>query len=207
RTAARELGYSPNPAAQRLALGRNRILGVFTFEPIFPLAQQDFYHPFLLGIEQEAEEQDYDLLLFTSARTGGKKRQRKLFNGGSNRLALADGAVLLGREEDRSDVKRLIEVQYPFVYLGRREIDGLSVPYVGADYVTATADVVKHLASLGHTRFAYLGWLSDHEASSDRWAGYQAARADLGLSPDKAGRRRLQPTDVTGVVVRGCLYE
>jgi len=72
RTAARELGYSPNPAAQRLALGRNRILGVFTFEPIFPLAQQDFYHPFLLGIEQEAEEQDYDLLLFTSARTGGR---------------------------------------------------------------------------------------------------------------------------------------
>lgn len=198
REAARELGYSPNPVAQRLARGRNQILGVFTFEPIFPLTQKNFYHPFLIGIEQEAEDLSYDLLLFTSARSDPGRRQRQIFRGGVNRLALADGSILLGREEDRSEVSRLIEQRYPFVYLGRRVIDGVSVPYVGADYVSATAQVVEHLAGLGHRSFLYVGSLGDHEANLDRRLGYARALAALGLPDDPARQRRIQPDEISG---------
>ncbi len=198
RQAARELGYLPNPVAQRLARGRNQILGVFTFEPIFPLAQKSFYHPFLIGIEQEAEDLSYDLLLFTSARSDPGRRQRQIFRGGVNRLALADGSILLGREEDRSEVSRLIEQRYPFVYLGRRAITGFDVPYVGADYVSATAQVVRRLVGLGHRSFLYLGSLGDHEASLDRRAGYAHALEELGLPNDPARQRRIQPGEISG---------
>ncbi|MEX2535060.1 MAG: LacI family DNA-binding transcriptional regulator [Trueperaceae bacterium] len=203
RQAAQELSYLPNPAAQSLAGGKNHILGVFTFDPIFPLTQQNFYHPFLLGIEQEAEDQDYDLLLFTSARTGEGQRQRQIFRGGINRLGLADGAVLLGREDDRSEVSQLIRQHYPFVYIGRREISGAEVPYVAADYASGTEQVMRHLAELGHRRTAYLGSLGDHEANIDRREGYSRAITALGLPDDPSWKRRIQPEELTEEILRG----
>src|SRR5262245_34360687 len=62
-----ETGYVADPVARRLAARHNRILGVFTYEPVFPSGNSDFYHPFLVGIEQRAEELGCDLLLLTSA--------------------------------------------------------------------------------------------------------------------------------------------
>lgn len=68
RAAMRELSDMPNPVARSLATGQNRILGVFIYEPVFPLQTESFYFPFLVGIEDEAEAKDYDLLLFTRSR-------------------------------------------------------------------------------------------------------------------------------------------
>ena len=42
RRAVQELGYVPHPIARRLAGGRNYLLAVFTYEPIFPFEQRDF---------------------------------------------------------------------------------------------------------------------------------------------------------------------
>src|SRR5512133_2402972 len=72
--AVEELGYVANPVARSLAGGKNRLLGIFTYEPIFPFKHHDFFYPFLLGIEEEAEAQGYNLLLFTNVtNTDGKR--------------------------------------------------------------------------------------------------------------------------------------
>ena len=84
--AAAELGYAVNSVARSLKGGRNRLLGVFTFEPVFPVDQRDFYFPFLLGIEEATAEFGYDLLLFSSASAGG---DRRIYASGVNRLKLA----------------------------------------------------------------------------------------------------------------------
>ena len=71
----RETGYVADPLARRLLQQRNQIVGVFTYESVFPSASADFYHPFLSGIEETAEELGCDLLLFTSAPvTDGRRR-------------------------------------------------------------------------------------------------------------------------------------
>ncbi len=70
--AIRETGYVADPVARRLAARHNRILGVFTYEPVFPSAQRDFYHPFLVGIEERAERLGCDLLL--SHQRAGRRR-------------------------------------------------------------------------------------------------------------------------------------
>ena len=54
--AVKDLGYVPNAAARNLRNKRNRLLGVHTFEAVFPHARDDFYVEFLLGIEERAEE-------------------------------------------------------------------------------------------------------------------------------------------------------
>src|SRR5918993_1148378 len=91
------LNDKADPAARRLAGVGNKILGVFTYEPAFPTASQDFYAPLLSGIEQAAEELGCDLLLFTSAPV--VNGTRRLFHE-HNRLRLADGCLLLGVEMD-----------------------------------------------------------------------------------------------------------
>lgn len=179
RAAARALGYVPNPVARRLARGRTALLGVFTYEPIFPLEHRDFFYPFLVGIEEAAARLGYDLLLFAGSAAGSS--QRRVYQDGINRLQLADGAILLGRRERKSELRRLSAEYFPFVYVGRREVPGTRISYVAPDYERATADVVVRLAALGHDRIAYLGAADPREPARDRETGYRHALDRLGL--------------------------
>lgn len=124
--AVKELGYVPNAAARNLRNKRNRLLGVHTFESVFPHAREDFYFEFLLGIEERAEEIGYDLVLFTS--TGTSDGRRRIYRDGTNRLNLADGTVLLGAATDREELARLWHDGYLFVHIGRREVPGARSP-------------------------------------------------------------------------------
>ncbi len=176
----RETGYVADPIARRMAKGLNRILGVFTYEPAFPSAQADFFTPFLLGIEEEAQQQNYDLLLLTSAGVGNNL---KIFSE-NNRLRIADGCLVLGREFDRQELVRLVAEDYPFVAIGRRDDAGGPVPYVGGDYAAGTRRLVEQAIALGHSTLAYIGPDGPAESVSDRWRGFSSAlgeEARLGL--------------------------
>lgn len=96
-----------NPAARSLAGGQNRMLGVFTYESIFPVEHRNFYYRFLVGIEHEAEQMGYDLVLFTS--TGGTDGKRRIYRNDGNRLRLTDGAILLGLAEDKHELQQLVQ--------------------------------------------------------------------------------------------------
>jgi DNA-binding LacI/PurR family transcriptional regulator len=181
--AVQALGYVADPVAQSLAGTRNRLLGVFTFEAIFPVQFRDFYYPFLVGVESAAEERNFDLVLFTS--TTASDGRRRIYRGGSNRLRLADGAVLLGAEDDKAEVQRLVDEQYPFVFIGRRELPSSQVSYAAADYAAATCELVEYLFALGHRRVAYIGAAVVNESAADRRRGYREAftRGDWPLDP------------------------
>jgi DNA-binding LacI/PurR family transcriptional regulator len=164
---------------------------VFTYESVFPSASADFYHPFLSGIEESAEELGCDLLLFTSAPvTDG----RRLVFHDNNRLRIADGSLLLGRRIPAEELSRLVAENYPFVSVGRRDNpllpDGspATVPYVGADYTTATATVTSQALRLGHEKVAFVGPGEGAESSADRLKGFkQVAPRGVHLSPAKPG--------------------
>ncbi len=190
----RTTGYVADPIARRMAKGLNRILGVFTYEPAFPSEQADFFAPFLLGIEEEAQAQNYDLLLLTGAGVG---RERKMFADG-NRLRIADGCLVLGREFDRAELKRLVTGDYPFVAIGRREDAGGPVPYVGGDYASATRELVEKARSLGHGRLAFIGPSGSAESVVDRWRGFSDAttgNAEMALHVDEVGGSAAETLD------------
>ncbi|MBM7787402.1 LacI family DNA-binding transcriptional regulator [Tenggerimyces flavus] len=180
--AAAELGYAGNPAARSLAGGRNQLLGVYTFESIFPAESADFYHPFLVGVEREAEVRGYDLVLFTSST--GSDGSRRIFRDNVNRLRMADGCVLLGNDTDRSELDRLAQEDFPFVFIGRREVPGRQIAYVSPDYVAPTVEAVAHLAELGHRKVAHVGSGSSFEPCVDRVDGFLRGRERYGLDSD-----------------------
>ncbi|WP_327009352.1 LacI family transcriptional regulator [Dactylosporangium sp. NBC_01737] len=186
--AIRATGYVADPVARRLVSGRNRILGVFTYEPVFPSTAADFYHPFLVGIEQRAEQLGCDLLLFTSSSqaSGAGGGGRKIFHADS-RIGIADGTILLGRRVDRDDLVRLVGEGHAFVSVGRRDDAGGPVPYVGADYPAAVTALLQRAGGLGHTRVGYLGTGGPAESHADRLRGFQAAGGAVHLRPPQRG--------------------
>ncbi|MCA1222433.1 LacI family DNA-binding transcriptional regulator [Streptomyces sp. 8L] len=175
--AARALGYVPDPAARRLAAARNDLLGVFSFTATFPTDVQHSYYPFLVGVEQEAAARGYDLVLFTGSSSGGAGAAGPDALG---RVRLADGCLFLGRHAPAAELGRLVGDGFPAVHIGRRdELEGLA--WVGADYVSAAADVVAHLAGLGHRRIVLVREDDEAPASTDRESGFLAGLGKAGL--------------------------
>jgi DNA-binding LacI/PurR family transcriptional regulator len=177
--AIRETGYVADPIARRLAARHNRIIGVFTYEAVFPSGTGDFYHPFLVGIEERAESLGCDLLLLTSAPV--VEGRRRIFHE-DNRLRLADGCVLIGRSFDRVELSRLVADGLPFVSVGRRDDAGGPVPYVGADYPAAVSELVRRAVALGHVRLAYFGQGGGPESHADRMRGFATAVNEAGVT-------------------------
>ncbi|WP_166664175.1 LacI family DNA-binding transcriptional regulator [Actinophytocola oryzae] len=180
RAAIAKLGYVPNMAARQLAGGRNDVIGVFTYSPIFPTAAEDFYYPMLQGIEEAAEHAGQNLLLFTGGPVS-PEGTRMIYRDGVNSLQLADGSILLGRDSDSEEVRRLSADGYPFVYIGRHTEEHGDVSYVTANYAEATTAAVTRAVGLGHRQVAMIATDLWHPAMADRAEGFHAARAALGL--------------------------
>lgn len=176
----RDTTYVADPAARTLAGARNSLMGVFTYEHAFPAETSDFYTPLLMGVESAAESLGVDLLMFTSAPIADGRR--RLFHENS-RLRLADGCLLLGREMDSDELTRLDESGYPFVAIGRREAANDRIPYVGVDYVTATAELTENALARGHRRFSYVHLPLTAESSRDRLTGLSTTLNNAGLEP------------------------
>jgi len=180
--AARNLGYSPNPVAQMLASGRNRIVGFFTFEETFPYGQEDFHHRYLLGIEHRACERDFDLLLFT--------------RGGMNTLRLADGTIFIGTDPDPEGLERLLAEGYPFVLIGRTRLPLGRIDAVVHEHGMAAGRATEHLLGLGHRRLAVLSEAVDAEFIAERVDGCRVAAAAGGASLVEITGRAARDPDV-----------
>ncbi|GAA2756304.1 LacI family DNA-binding transcriptional regulator [Actinopolymorpha rutila] len=197
--AARELGYVADPIAMRLAGRQNFLLGVHTFSAAFPVDIENSYYPFLAGVEQQAATRGYDLVLFTGAAPSGDHPARA---DAVHRLRLADGCILFGRTVPVAEIARLLDDDYPLVYIGRRDELGARLPFVGADYTDASRQVVEHLAGLGHERILYVREPDDALASDDREKGVKLGLANAGLTERAPTVVRSEGSDLTPAWVR-----
>ncbi len=198
---ADRLGYVADPAARRLAAGRSFLVGLHTFTPTFPVDLRSSYYPFLVGVEEEAAAKGYDLLftgLSGSEAPGGRESAL-------SRLQLADGAILIGRHPQVGEIERLLDDGFPLVYIGRRDEFGDRLPYVGADYVQASADLVRHLCGLGHQRLLYVRESDEAVAAADRERGFLAGLVATGLPAEPDSVVRTDGGDLTVDRLRGWL--
>ncbi|MDQ3789714.1 MAG: LacI family transcriptional regulator [Actinomycetota bacterium] len=168
---AEDLGYVPHPVATRLASARTNMIGLYTFRATFPTDVADSYYPILVGVEDAAAALGQDLVLFTGAAGQSPEAIR--------RVRVADGCLFFGRHVPDEPIARLVDSGFPIVYIGRRPELGGRIPYVGADYVTASADVVARLRALGHRHVRYVRETDDAPSSADRERGVRQAGATV----------------------------
>lgn len=196
---AQDLGYVPHPVATRLASARTNMIGLYTFRATFPTDVADSYYPILVGVEDAAAALGQDLVLFT-----GTAGERTHSAAAIRRVLVADGCLFFGRHVPDEPIARLVDSRFPIVYIGRRPELGGRIPYVGADYVTASADLVTRLRELGHRRIRYVREADDAPSSHDRERGVRQAGAEVTRLTDRlpaAAVRSWLREGVTAIVV------
>ncbi|CAM5465949.1 LacI family DNA-binding transcriptional regulator [Leifsonia shinshuensis] len=176
RDVVEELQYVPNVAARALRNSRNGLIGVYTYERVFPLNPDDYYNEFLHGIEEGAVALGLDLVLFTSS-LATSNGSSSVFRAGSNRLGIADGTVMLGSKKSDEELARLAGEGYPFVFVGKRDVPGVLVPCVTADYFSAMSSVIDLLREYSHERVLYVGGLVRGQPQLERLRGYESFAA------------------------------
>ena len=84
-------------------------------------------------------------------------------------------AFLWARRPIVDELKRLQEANYPFVYIGRREVPDSQINWVINDYRKGSAEATQHLLDLGHRHLAFTSGRIENEAQIDKYDGCKDA--------------------------------
>jgi LacI family transcriptional regulator len=175
-TAARRLGYRPNPLARSLRSRRSNIVGVMLFDITDP-----FCTPILRGIENSLYQGNL-LSLLADAHNEPRRFERYLEMLLDRRvealIVIANWLVM--------DIKLLADVtrrQVPTVIVGR-EIDIDTANTVSADNEAGAAAALDHLFRLGHREIAFIRGPKTLASSGQRWKGIRAYAQSAGLQLD-----------------------
>jgi LacI family transcriptional regulator len=169
-----ELGYYPNTQARALVSGRSRIFGLIVSEitnPFFPEIVQTF--------ENLAVENGYEILL-TSTVHDPKRMELSVRRMIERRV---DGVALLtfGMEDSLIEHLRFHKVPLVFVDVGP---NAPGVTNIRINYQNGIRQAVQHLASLRHTRIAFVTGPSLLKSARARKEAFLQAMVEIGLAPD-----------------------
>jgi LacI family transcriptional regulator len=179
QTAARRLGYRPNPLARSLRSQRSNIVGVMVFDITDP-----FCTPILRGLENALYQANY-LSLLADAHNEAHRFERYLEMLLDRRV---EGLIVVANwlVTDIKLLADLTEKQVPTVIAGRAfEIENIST--VSVDNENGAALALEHLYRLGHREIAYLRGPKTLASSGQRWKGIRnyAQSAGLRLDPKR----------------------
>lgn len=169
---AQTLGYLPNASARTLRTQRSRVIGV-----VLPTLLNPVFAECLQGIAQAAVSAGYAILPFASEYLLAQEdRAVHLLLAGN-----VDGMILVVSDPATSiALQRLAEAGLPYVLAYNRHPDH---PCVSVDGEQAVAELVAHLAALGHRRITMVsGQFSASDRAQQRWRGFQRGMAAAGLA-------------------------
>ena len=160
-TAARSLGYRPNPLARSLRSQRSNIVGVMVFDITDP-----FCTPILRGLENSLYQSSY-LSLLADAHNEPHRFERYLEMLLDRRV---EGLIVIANWLV-TDIKVLADLtrrQVPTVIAGR-DFDLASVSTVSVDNEGGATLALEHLYKLGHRDIAFLRGPKALSSSGQRW--------------------------------------
>src|SRR5262245_16495963 len=166
---ARELGYTPSPAARSLKSGRQGCIGV-----VVETSQGSWFTTILGGIEETLEAQSISVMLGSLALRGQYDSSAVLRWVRDRRV---DGIIFVrctAREKNLVDAARRSNLPVAFVAPDEHFEAG---PIFGARNRDAAYALTEHLVSLGHTEFQFVGGPRDSVDTQDRLRGVRDALA------------------------------
>lgn len=176
--AARDLGYVPDAAAQALASGRSKTIGLLLARRPHLIASDMFLTQILDVLAHEINRQGMRLLLQVVEDFQDREAYLKLVR--SNSL---DGVIYSGPRIEDTALHSLLEHNIPTVLMGT--LPGSTYYFVDVDNRAAAHRAVSHLVGLGHTRIAIItNALASYAAAVERLQGYQDALTEAHLPID-----------------------
>ncbi|MFF8949588.1 LacI family DNA-binding transcriptional regulator [Streptomyces sp. NPDC014940] len=180
------LGYTPNTLARSLVTSRTRSIGLAVSAISNP-----YFTEILQGVEAAALDAGYGLLIADPH--DDPVHERKVVQLLHERRV--DGVIVAPSAQPRDLVAYLGRHAVPAVFLDRvlpadGHLAGAADPYrapfdqVCAENSGPMADLVGHLAGLGHRRIGLVAGLPGLSTTEERVAGYRRALAAAGLAFD-----------------------
>jgi LacI family transcriptional regulator len=178
--AVEELGYEPDVRAQTLRTGGTRTIGMIAIDMFNP-----HHWEFAEGVEQEARERGYNVLLFTRS-LDPQYIQRMMKDLMGRRL---DGLILSGRlieasEDARNTIPRIQRHRLPVVEVNDQPPE-YTLDCIIADYRKATEEAMAYLISLGHRRIGMVYGVVEQSLGVDRLEPYRETLHHASLPVDE----------------------
>ncbi len=175
-TAAKRLGYRPNPLARSLRSQRSNIVGVMVFDITDP-----FCTPILRGLENSLYQSNY-LSLLADAHNETNRFERYLEMLLDRRV---EGLIIIANwlVTDIKVLADLTEKQVPTVVAGR-EVEFDLASTVSVDNEGGAAMALEHLYRLGHREIAFLRGPKALSSSGQRWKGIRTFAQSTGIALD-----------------------
>jgi LacI family transcriptional regulator len=167
RTAARELGYTPDPAARSLRTRRSGIVGV-----VIPDLTNPVLPPIVRGIEETLWRAGLACLVADT----DNDPEREAVAVSELQARRCDGLVVASATRESATVRALAAAG-PAAVLVTRDVDGAGLSFVGGDDAAGVEAALNHLAGLGHERIGYLAGPADLSTTHTRLRAVRRAMA------------------------------
>ncbi|VXB86019.1 LacI family DNA-binding transcriptional regulator [Frigoribacterium sp. 9N] len=177
RQAADDLGFVPSVRGRSLSAKRAFTVGLVVHRDPFVLESDPFFGSFIGGLESVLDPRGYALILqMGSAADEPLDRYRRLAAG-----RRVDGVVLNELTVDDPRVELVRELDLPAV--GVNPAGDFPLPAVRQDDSAGIGELVEHLVSLGHRRFAHVAGPGRFVHSRRRGAAWRDAVVGAGHEP------------------------
>jgi len=177
-SAIEELNYRPQSAAQILASKKTNTIGL-----ILQAISGEFFSPLLRGIERGAQENGYNLLIYSTQDSRAIDPMFPIPVGEHN----TDGVLVYVNSLNHQELKRFYQIAFPVVLIHQTPPAGLQIPCVTIENKSGARKIVDHLIDVHNYRhIAYLAGSADQEDTHWREMGYRESLAshDIPFDPE-----------------------
>ncbi|MDX6259231.1 MAG: LacI family transcriptional regulator [Kribbellaceae bacterium] len=160
---AREMGYTTNPIARALAVGRTGVIGL-----IVPDIANPFFPPIIKAVQARAGRKNTAVLLADTDEHASDELERARVLSKQ-----VDGLILVSPRTPEGRLAEFVQLA-PVVFVNRRVEGAPSIIIDNSDGIT---QAVLHLTALGHRRICYLNGPRRSWSNGQRRAALQEACA------------------------------
>jgi DNA-binding LacI/PurR family transcriptional regulator len=173
RRVAREMGYTANPVARALSVGRTGVIGL-----IVPDIANPFFPPIIKAVQARAGRKDSAVLLADTDEHAGDELERARVLSKQ-----VDGLILVSPRTPDERLGEFVQLS-PVVFVNRR-VDGASSIII--ENSDGFDQAVQHLTALGHRRICYLSGPRRSWSNHQRRASLAAACIEYGAELTEFG--------------------
>jgi len=172
--AIKELNYEPNSAAQSLARGKSKVIGL-----LIPDLTDPFIMEVVDSVDRELVKKGYFLALSVIGRNDKDSDNRSNLFFQHERV---DGVLLLTPLFEEDYVNHLKSKDIPFVIMDN-QLFPYTVSSIVVDNFKGGYEMTRHLLELGHQKIGCIGGPKDILSAEHRVNGFETALQEVGLEP------------------------
>ena len=176
KSEAEQMGYKPNPIAQRLSTNKSNTIGVFMLNRDNIRLRESFGIEIVDGITEQANQAQYDILLFTITKdTYNQRSYLELC-----RERKVEGAIFISLCLDDPHIEEIKKAQMPVAVIDVN-LEGENLGYVTSDNYSGIEQALDYLFEMGHRKIGFIGSCEGAEVSQIRMQAYQDYMKKAGL--------------------------